>query len=691
MKHHNASVFDFNLSDFLKSKNLTLDNFLKIQMIISNNNNENESQDYEENYVFEKKIFTLDFTEKSDFTITGKNSFTLYKLITNHSKLIINEKKQNISKDGNITTIKNEFYTNISLSDYKFSVKKDTKLDLFIYVNHENLKKFNLDFNIVKFDRKVKTKDIRIDQNNENFFNYLIQEKKIASYLNPATFSQIFYSYRFYKVKDDKGFIFPNFEVFSDFHKENILPSSISAITKKNQLSFMLIEFQSIKKNYFRTYKKLQNVFADLGGFFSSILLIGRVIVFGVSKKLFDYDAINFLFGVYDDDEDNLNNLDRKIKSDLTLTYLNQNKETKTKILSCSKFRNKNENRTNYKKFKLDNVNEKIYEKSTDTYIDKLGTIKRHNAFENKYIKNTKSSIDISFSLENSNNKNRNTNLKKLDKIEVCLKDKTKNMINNQIKLKGTTKQDKLYIVMDKNIVNLNNNKFEWKTPKEIELSKPLNEINSSRITSDRSLFKNQLNTVLNNPEKSELNKVNDSNCLSNKKDDNHNLVNLKEKIKRIVENNNDKSNKKNLKEENKKVENHHSKFIRFNKTEFFKMFLCCAKLKSKELINKEQIFTRAQQKIDKYLDVLNYFDIFEELEKIKKIVFSQKQNVLFDFLKRRTFNEIFEEDVETKLFESVLYYKHFENNLRRNSFDERLLLNINFEIRELIETINKI
>jgi len=49
-------------------------------------------------------------------------------------------------------------------------------------------------------------------------------------------------------------------------------------------------------KKYERIYKKLQNVFADLGGLFNTLIIIGNILVAQLNKKKFYYDLINKTF-----------------------------------------------------------------------------------------------------------------------------------------------------------------------------------------------------------------------------------------------------------------------------------------------------------------------------------------------------------------------------------------------------------
>ncbi len=51
---------------------------------------------------------------------------------------------------------------------------------------------------------------------------------------------------------------------------------------------FYAIRIDNMSRNYERVYKKLQNVFADLGGLFNSFLLIGSILIFQFNKIRFE-------------------------------------------------------------------------------------------------------------------------------------------------------------------------------------------------------------------------------------------------------------------------------------------------------------------------------------------------------------------------------------------------------------------
>jgi len=63
-------------------------------------------------------------------------------------------------------------------------------------------------------------------------------------------------------------------------------------------------------------------------------------------------------------------------------------------------------------------------------------------------------------------------------------------------------------------------------------------------------------------------------------------------------------------------------KFIKFSKSEFSRLFLYCNKLKSEAFLEKEKIFTSAENKILENFDILNYTKFHEEFKKLKLFIF---------------------------------------------------------------------
>ena len=91
---------------------------------------------------------------------------------------------------------------------------------------------------------------------------------------------------------------------------------------------------------------------------------------------------------------------------------------------------------------------------------------------------------------------------------------------------------------------------------------------------------------------------------------------------------------------------------------------ICCDKLKKKELLRKEEIFKIAEKKIDSYLNILNYFDFFEDFEKLKSLFLNDFQKFAFNFIRKKSTFEIAEPNYSEKILKTLEYFKGYENNL---------------------------
>lgn len=61
-------------------------------------------------------------------------------------------------------------------------------------------------------------------------------------------------------------------------------------------LIYFTTSFDYISKSYECFYKNLQNFFPDIGGIFSSLFLIGKILIDKINEKKLHYDAINNIF-----------------------------------------------------------------------------------------------------------------------------------------------------------------------------------------------------------------------------------------------------------------------------------------------------------------------------------------------------------------------------------------------------------
>jgi len=98
--------------------------------------------------------------------------------------------------------------------------------------------------------------------------------------------------------------------------------------------------------------------------------------------------------------------------------------------------------------------------------------------------------------------------------------------------------------------------------------------------------------------------------------------------------------------------------FLIFSVKEFFMNFICCKKLKSYRLVEKEKMFEKAEGKVYEYLDVLTYFKNLEDLEKLKFVLFNTSQKIAFDFSRTRSFSEIINQTNEEEILNSIDYFR---------------------------------
>lgn len=126
-----------------------------------------------------------------------------------------------------------------------------------------------------------------------------------------------------------------------------------------------------------------------------------------------------------------------------------------------------------------------------------------------------------------------------------------------------------------------------------------------------------------------------------------------------------------------------------FSKYEFFLRFIPCKKIKSISLIEREKIITKAEKKVADYLDVFNYTKLFENFEKLKYILLNNNQVLCFDYIKNRKPSDIFKENYNEKIFETIQYFKDKFKEHNFDIYDIKLLENCNNEFKELLTTDN--
>ena len=183
----------------------------------------------------------------------------------------------------------------------------------------------------------------------------------VSDYVNPAKpyvrnqiipISFLIYKrqYIYYKNIDivtDKGWIFPENLVESkyqlDFTNSEIFFSRSVAFTP-DTVSEITIAISRLKDVYKRSYYKIQNLAADVGGILKSILVISFFLNYYANRPIIEEDLFFSLFSSYNLDKNELNDFSEKIK----------NVKIKEKNINTSK--NKNTLDYFYKKIKLENI-----------------------------------------------------------------------------------------------------------------------------------------------------------------------------------------------------------------------------------------------------------------------------------------------------------------------------------------------
>jgi hypothetical protein len=549
-----------NITDILKNGNLKLNEIFKIKISIE--------KDDEKYFEFERNLQAKIFGEeiRIDQTISRNNTF---KLIYDKDEKYLEEK-------------------NIKLSDIKFDYEKDLIID----ISYEN-KLFN----------EAKKQDFLIHQNYSNFrltpntYYFDVDEKDglrkddfYFSTVDPLekTYSNIDKKYNYLdrynsinlgmiEVEDHRG------NIFSDIFKNFQFAASINNSFLSNERMLCRIFFIDKMSVYIRRFKKIQNVFADIGGILNCLILIFTIISDILNAKFFDYEIVNLLFENATNKE-----IESKINNNFELKSLN--------FIKKKKNYNDNDN-DNYNNHDIDN-NNKI--------IDRF-------------------QIDIA--------SNRDLiHRKKLD-IQNEIQNRSVSLPCEELNYKS---------IIENSNFNLNSN---------IDINDNEN----------------------NNKENNNNNNIEESN---NDKENNQNFIkeNLKQEIEKLKKDHGIKrkrGEKLFFKKEKEK------EFITLNRIEFIKLFIPIKKIKSENYLLKEKIFETASQKISQYLDIFNLFDLQEDFLKLKMILLDKNQFSLFDFIKKRSFEEISGEKYFEDLIESIIYFKENKKNINMSMTDKRILENI--------------
>ena len=90
--------------------------------------------------------------------------------------------------------------------------------------------------------------------------------------------------------------------------------------------------------------------------------------------------------------------------------------------------------------------------------------------------------------------------------------------------------------------------------------------------------------------------------------------------------------------------------------------------------MEKEIVFKEFENKIQKYLDILNYTQFIEDFEKIKHVLFNKNQITSLEFSRERNYNEILNIRDEDIVLKSINYFKEKIKNQNLDPLDRKLM-----------------
>jgi len=200
--------------------------------------------------------------------LNNNGTFYFHHSLTSNN---LSEEKLNITL-VNMTDASNLFAKNdVSYNDINITIDQNTVVS-FIVINKtytqniENFKPYLFEFyfldNIINLNKNEDFKeyiDVKAGQLSEKF----------------GSLQKIYINFGIVKFIDDTGIIFSEqnqiFKLKKNYDNFN---SNLDSYSSSNCFR---IEFSKLMKQYERKYKKLQNVFADLGGLLNSLIFIGKL------------------------------------------------------------------------------------------------------------------------------------------------------------------------------------------------------------------------------------------------------------------------------------------------------------------------------------------------------------------------------------------------------------------------------
>ena len=286
-------------------------------------------------YILDKDAYDIlkqaNLTENTFFTLSinighynyteGKYDFFYILMVYLSSEISGQNIEINSFKDSSsifaVNDYRNEIYKvhNSNLSDFKLELKKDYHIDL----SYENIlfdKTKELNFRISQdysyFSYFPKTFFFDIDKENgfskgidmfenDDPFSHDVTTEKDRKNLDEYLTVRL----NFLEVEDNRG------DLLNKITKERKFEAKL--YEKYKYPSYLLnIEMQRKMTVFKRNYKKLQNVFADVGGILTSLITILKFISDIFNVRFFNYEVINLLFE---------NDLNTEIRNNINKIY----------------------------------------------------------------------------------------------------------------------------------------------------------------------------------------------------------------------------------------------------------------------------------------------------------------------------------------------------------------------------------
>jgi len=314
----------------------------------------------------------------------------------------------------------------------------------------------------------------------------------------------------------------------------------------------------------------------------------------------------------------------------------------------------------NKKRFNYDIINKTFYRENEDSL--KTNT---QNKNINLNINNKTDNLNNNLILENKT-------MKIEDNQNIILEPESKFSMKSSIN-KGKIKQsDSSFNKINYDNPKLNNTKIDINSSNILNNNDVAKDDNSQnrRINDSTTRLKVELEVLkIKEFKNSDLMKDDKSVKPLNIIQDNEN--NLKQRVLLFIENQNRRKNRK--------------KFVKLSKLEFFFHFFPCKRCKNQSLIQKELLILRAEDKVDEYLDVCTYTKLIENVHKLKLILLNNYQKLLFEYLRNRNTSDLFKENYDNKLLETIEYYKEKIKESNLNEYDQKLIYNLSKEFKDLI------